>query len=154
MRRFFVCWLLFSAIYLFLAGQIALDEGVLALIFGVVSVLFLRAINRLGTVCFKFDREAISTIGRALAKLPGATARVALIFIRAAIKQYSGTTTVQRFAIGRSHGPLSMGRRAVAELATSLSPDAFVLRVSECERSVLIHSLSTRNPTANSKWLT
>lgn len=153
MPWFLVSCLLFSGTYLLLAGQIALDEVMLALSFGLVSTLFLRAINRIGSVHFRFNLEAISAIARALTKLPTATARVTVVFIQAAIKGYTGRTKMQRFAIGRSHGPLSMARRAVAELAASLSPDAFVLRTSEADHSVLMHSLSASNPAPDSRWL-
>jgi hypothetical protein len=153
MPRFLLCWLLFAAGYLLLAGQLTLDETMLALSFGLISALFSRALSRLGSLHFRFNPQAISAIGRALAELPTATGRVAVIFISAVIKGRTGRMETQRFAIGRSHGSVAMGRRAVALLSASLSPDQFVLQTSEVDHSVMMHSLSESNCAPNSRWL-
>ena len=143
-------WFVVAAGYMVLAGQFSLDEVAVAAVLGVLGVLWHRAVLGTGARRFSLDRQALEAIGRAVAGLPSATvavgARLAAGCLHPAPASVRGRRVERAFERGRQDEPREAGRRAVAVLATSLAPDAYVLRMPPDEDVVLFHAITDHVP--------
>lgn len=153
-------WLAVAAAYMVLAGQFSLDEVAAAAALGVFGALWHRAVLGAGARRFSVDGEALVAIGRAIAGLVPATvevgARLAFTLADPAQGRARGTAQGRRverpFTGGRQGDPREAGRRAIAVLATSLAPDAYVLRVPLDEDTILYHAITDHVPGGDPRW--
>lgn len=145
-------WLACFASYLILAGQFSLDELAAAALLGVVGAAWHRAI--LGTQArrFAFEPRAALVIGQALWGLPLATVNVGRQLVTGLLRPAEGQRIARVFAHGRQNSPRDAGRRAVVVLATSLAPDAYVLRVPLDEDTIMTHALTDTAPGNDPRW--
>ena len=146
-------WLLGAASYLVLAGQLSGDELAAAALLGGAAALWHRAVLRAGAARFAGDRRMVGALGRAVAGLPGATVSVGRALAGAALgRPVAGQRISRAFPHGPRDAPAEAGRRAAALLATSLSPDSYVLRLPPGEDKILFHSITSRSPGGDPRW--
>lgn len=145
-------WLLGATSYMVLAGQFSLDEAVAAALLGLVAALWHRAVLRAGAPRFAFELRALAVLARALAGLPAATVAVGVKLAASLAGPVGGARVERAFPHGPRHRPDEAGRRAVVVLATSLSPDSYVLRLPPGEDVVLYHAVTARVPGGDPRW--
>ncbi len=148
----FCVWLACSASYMILAGQFSPDEMVVAALLGAVGVVCHRALLGTGASRFSFEPRAALVIARSVAGLPLATLTVGRRLAAGLMRPVEGRRVERVFAHGQQGRPLEAGRRAVVVLATSLSPDAFVLRAPLDEDTLLSHALTESDAGRDPRW--
>lgn len=145
-------WFAVAAAYMVLAGQFSLDELAAAAALGVCGALWHRAVLGAGARRFSVDREALLAIGRAVAGLMSATVEVGTRLASGLVGPVQGRRVERPFTGGRQGNPREAGRRAIAVLATSLAPDAYVLRAPPGEDTILYHAITDHVPGGDPRW--
>lgn len=142
-----LAWLGLSLLYLGLVGSVSATEALAAAICGALGTISLRWLALCGQDALKVRPDALRPLVGSLARLPKESLRVGLRLARG-VWRGGPIGTVRAATEGEIIGcPLrgdsaeEAGRRAVSVLATSITPDAFVLRL-EAERGrILVHVL-------------
>ncbi|HEY3912050.1 MAG TPA: hypothetical protein VGM07_19495 [Stellaceae bacterium] len=143
-------WVLLSAIYLLLAGQLPGDEIGLALACGAAAACWFGKVASVAERRFRFEPAAAAVAVRAVAGLPRAVVKVAAALVRGA----GGKVVRQPFLRGRTGDPADAARRAAALLAVSLAPDKFALRLPERRAELELHSLVEPSAATDPRWPT
>lgn len=142
-----ISWVVLSSLYLALAGTLTVPEAGAAAVCGGLGAIWVRQIGRCGDHHLIITAGSLRPLLPALAKLPRETLRVGLRLLRAAVR---GDVTGEDRAVPpalASHcplhedGPRTAGARALAVLATSFSPDTYVLRLERERGRIRVHAI-------------
>lgn len=140
-------WVVLAALYLALAGSLSADEVTAAGLCGGLGAVWVHQLRRVGDHHLQIRPAALEPLLTALTRLPGETWRVGHRLLRAVAR---GDVTGEDRSVPpaqASHCPLdgddprTAGARAVAVLATSLSPDTYVLRLERERGRVHVHAI-------------
>ncbi len=143
-------WVLSSAAYLLLVGQLSADEIGLALACGLAAAFWFGKIASVARLRFRVEPAAAAAAMRAVAGLPVAVLKVAAALVRGS----NGGVVRQTFVRGREGDPSAAARRAMALLAVSLAPDKFALRLPERRDQIELHTLVEPSAAADPRWPT
>lgn len=138
------------ATYLLFAGAFTTVELVAAVICGAAAAVWAAAVCRVARHKMRIGAGGVLAAGRALAGLPKAVLQVTAVLLRAIIGGARGDLRTQGFEPGPRESAVDAGRRAVALLAASLSPQAYVVRSEEGRQWLLVHSLAASPE--NRRW--
>lgn len=152
MLMFTSSWMLAAAAYVLFAGQFSADELVAAAACGLVTALWALSVRRATSLHFRFERAALSAVARAIARLPQATAKSALVLAKTIVGPVQGFYSERPFLHGTKSAPADAGRRAVALLALSLAPNSFVLRAPHDREEINMHDLATMFSREDVRW--
>ncbi len=150
--RFVAAWAALTAVYFLLAGSFeAAELCVGPLCAGLVAV-WNRGRPHSGHRALALRPGLLRPALRAVAGLPGETARIGRLLWRSLAARYPHGSIVQgpaaeltRFPLS-DPGPEAAGERAVAVLAASLSPGRYILRVDPVHGRVQSHAFADRSP--------
>lgn len=144
--RIILSWIVLAGLYLACVGSLSTHEAVAAVLCGGLGALWTRLLLRRGEAALSVRGPALRPLAGALARLPLRTGRVGPRLVRAALR--GGVSGESRPARGGEapgcpfgDGPEASGARAISVLATSLAPDAYVLRLEPGRARVLIHAI-------------
>jgi len=155
--RFFVTWwVILTVLYWLLVFKTEPAELVAGVICGAISATAAELVRRHGSM-----RLALPDWGfmRAIAALPRLTVRdtalLARVVWRVVVRgeEVRGRFLVRPFAGARAKSPEAAGRRAVAKLVGSVSPNTLVVGFSPENDLVLMHQLvATDEPPPGDPW--
>lgn len=140
-------WLVLTGVYLGLAGSLSVDEVGAAILCGGLGVLWVRQLGRVGDHHLRIRAAALKPLPTVVARLPGETWRVGNRLLKAVVR---GDVAGEERAVPPAQaahcplagdGPQVAGARAVAVLATSLSPDTYVLRLERERDRIRVHAI-------------
>ena len=149
--KLIAAWSALAALYVACTGTISVEEAVAAVLCGALGTVWVHRILCCGEASIALDAASGRSLLAAFAQLPRITARVGGRLLHAAFRggvsgEVRPETRGESAADPVGRGAQATGRRAVSVIATSLSPDSFVLRLDrECGRMV-VHALLSGRP--------
>ena len=141
--RWLAAWSLMFALWMLLAGTLALSEVLVGTVSAAVAAMAVEAVRRQGLVRFRPDPRWLLRVwrlpGRALREFAGLTLALARSLSRR--RRVRGRFVALPFPVG-GNDRRSSARRAVFTLAASLPSNTYVVDFDRRERRVLVHQLS------------
>ncbi|TXN23224.1 Na+/H+ antiporter subunit E [Methylobacterium sp. WL9] len=140
-------WVVLAGVYLVLAGSLNVNEVGAAVLCGGLGAIWVWQIGRCGDHHLVIRASALKPLLTALARLPGETWRVGVHLMRAIVRgDVAGEDRAMTSARAAhcpldGEGPQVAGARAIAVLATSLSPDTYVLRLEPDRGWIRVHAI-------------
>jgi hypothetical protein len=150
MLTFLAGFVLLAGAYLVLAGRISADEVGFAIGCGAAAALWGAAVTHVGAARFRFERQAVAAIGRAIAGVPRAVATVVAALLRAGFRRPDERIVERHFLHGGRDDPGAATRRAAALLAVSLAPDRFAL--THHANDLRLHQVGNPAPAGDAIW--
>jgi multisubunit Na+/H+ antiporter MnhE subunit len=141
--RWLAAWALMFALWMLLAGTVALSEIVVGTLAAVVAATAVEVVSRQGLVRFRPDPRWLLRAWR----LPGRALREFAVLTLALGRALSprrrvrGRFVALPFPVG-GNDSRSSARRAVFTLAASFPPNSYVVDFDRREGRVLVHQLS------------
>jgi len=140
-------WLVLMALYILFVGSLSLNEAMAGATSALLASLWWARVGRIGGKHFDGWFTALRPLGGALLALPAATMKVGAQLVGIVLRGVPQGDVAYRSgadsAWARSDEP---AERAYGLIATSLSPDSYILRDDEGDGGVLDHALTRPGP--------
>ena len=136
-------WVILFALYLLFAGSVSLDEAGTGAAAATLACIWWAFGGRRGGMRFAGWLYHLAPLGRAVAALPGATARVAGQLVHhIRYGRPPGRTVYERDSDSAWANADTPAEQALGLIAKSLAPDSYVLREKGGDTGIVEHRLS------------
>jgi len=142
-----VVWMGLASLYLLLAGQVGPSEAAAGAVLATGATAYACIAHLRARRALALPRRWPLAALAAMTRLFPDSARVG----RALLLGRPGGLASQDFRTGQETAP-DAAHRAIAILAVSAAPNAFVVTLHHENQTMLLHYLAPRRPSANREW--
>lgn len=143
-----------ALVYGLFAGTASVTEAVTGGAAVIVAIAFTRLFVATSSRTLELRAPWLRLAGRSLRSIARGTGKVAVVLVHVILRRGespAGQFESQSFVHGDA-SPGSAGRRALATLAVSLSPNEFVVRLPEDADVLLLHGLAAVEKQSDREW--